>query len=1119
MKIWDSRQNGLLALRHDNYKAQGYLLHNRMSVLGVEIAGRLTTDREIGTYLLHEKPRLGDLNGATWWDNDKRSIPGWSFAWPSITVSGGGSGGGKDTTTTGNPDALTRKKGDVDTVVMIQPGGGDAKTPAGGSVLPLSHLAADDAFSAKTPHTLYETDKNLFPKLPQGFLGIVIAGSDANEQYDLFMTTDPRLIAPNAAGNPECGSLVCDLTADDKIDSARTAHLQGMFCVVKKPTGGPLPFGTYNPIAWNISMSGLGDTRGGLIKQGGVLACVGEDASGPLHVGLDNDTHMICKDGDGRPVNSAHIHTGAYYLDPFDASHDGPLKFEKEPYPDDVSAGKKKMKVHLVWKDDEPHTHLGNMKSGRWAWYAEAMVTSRDQPCIPQRPTTDTGGGSTTGGGRSNTNTPDTRTVDTGPSGFDTSTPPTWGEGEGPTSSDPSSPQDTGNANPPASDTRITPSIEGLTLIFGGDPNGGNYGPPSSGTPMETPPANTPGIRGEVFIPGEGVFGPDMPVQPGGWDDYLRQQTSTPAGGGGPGLTVAGCDIEMQMPAISITSQPHGAGLEDTIHNLNSDADTTQYPTTIRMEGFACQNSNGSNAYGGLGTTPEIKYTHRPCTGFAGGGTCDGGLAEFSPEMVMGDALFTFVSTDTDRPVLKTGVNVSLVYHTATPGVSWAVGIPDLGTGSVSSGYSWRVKSGALAWFSHDSGGAKLEAAHITAATQRLGFRSNTSYYGDLAHANTAARVWTFPDLTRYVALNQWSGGLIAQYAVPYGGADGSMMDGNRLTFDNTHTRLSIGIDGGGAAGILRFNAALSTHYIDIKPGATSADITYTLPVDPPAFSGYVLSATAAGVMSWIAPGGGGAPTNAQYLVLTADGTLTDERVFTPGTSLSYTDDGAGGHYHLNTVQDIQTTATPQWLRVGIGTTAHASATLQLFGGAVICPSADSTSAIALTKHDGATTVMMWDTTNKWVGVGCTPSCGFDIDTGYGYARLAGSGGTAEWDIDRHAAGDESDIRHSTAGTSNWKEGLAAGATDWHLYNFGLSANAIFVLYASNYCGFGVTAPTSRLDIDGDVEQATGQFHYWGDPTTDGSLRFYGDTGGSGTFYMQKRIGGVWTTKQSWSMA
>lgn len=48
---------------------------------------------------------------------------------------------------------------------------------------------------------------------------------------------------------------------------------------------------------------------------------------------------------------------------------------------------------------------------------------------------------------------------------------------------------------------------------------------------------------------------------------------------------------------------------------------------------------------------------------------------------------------------------------------------------------------------------------------------------------------------------------------------------------------------------------------------------------------------------TWAVPagGGGGAPTNAQYLVMVANGTLSDERVLTAGTGINLTDGGAGG--------------------------------------------------------------------------------------------------------------------------------------------------------------------------------------------------------------------------------
>ena len=45
---------------------------------------------------------------------------------------------------------------------------------------------------------------------------------------------------------------------------------------------------------------------------------------------------------------------------------------------------------------------------------------------------------------------------------------------------------------------------------------------------------------------------------------------------------------------------------------------------------------------------------------------------------------------------------------------------------------------------------------------------------------------------------------------------------------------------------------------------------------------------------SAVGGGGGGAPTDAQYVVLSANGDLTNERVLTAGTNITITDGGAG---------------------------------------------------------------------------------------------------------------------------------------------------------------------------------------------------------------------------------
>jgi hypothetical protein len=65
------------------------------------------------------------------------------------------------------------------------------------------------------------------------------------------------------------------------------------------------------------------------------------------------------------------------------------------------------------------------------------------------------------------------------------------------------------------------------------------------------------------------------------------------------------------------------------------------------------------------------------------------------------------------------------------------------------------------------------------------------------------------------------------------------------------------------------------------------------MPQQYPPFSGILGTGGGGG-------GGGGAPANATYLTLSLDGTLTDERVFTPTARFNPTDGGAGGNYSLD---------------------------------------------------------------------------------------------------------------------------------------------------------------------------------------------------------------------------
>lgn len=107
--------------------------------------------------------------------------------------------------------------------------------------------------------------------------------------------------------------------------------------------------------------------------------------------------------------------------------------------------------------------------------------------------------------------------------------------------------------------------------------------------------------------------------------------------------------------------------------------------------------------------------------------------------------------------------------------------------------------------------------------------------------------------------------------------------------------------------------------------------------------------------------GSSNAPIDAQYLVLTADATLTDERIFTPGNGLTGTDGGAGAAYGLalgpltalwsqTGVFDIEHAGNlriAKYLRVG-GITAPAVTSNGAITGTIIVPGNDANYTLRL---------------------------------------------------------------------------------------------------------------------------------------------------------------------------
>jgi hypothetical protein len=101
--------------------------------------------------------------------------------------------------------------------------------------------------------------------------------------------------------------------------------------------------------------------------------------------------------------------------------------------------------------------------------------------------------------------------------------------------------------------------------------------------------------------------------------------------------------------------------------------------------------------------------------------------------------------------------------------------------------------------------------------------------------------------------------------------------------------------------------------------------------------------------------GGGGAPTNASYLTLGTDTTLTDERVFTHSARLAHTDGGAGGNYTL----DLSTagTAGTYSYPASLTTDAYGRVTSVTGGSAPPTPPSAATTVVTETSYGQSSAV------------------------------------------------------------------------------------------------------------------------------------------------------------------
>lgn len=123
------------------------------------------------------------------------------------------------------------------------------------------------------------------------------------------------------------------------------------------------------------------------------------------------------------------------------------------------------------------------------------------------------------------------------------------------------------------------------------------------------------------------------------------------------------------------------------------------------------------------------------------GGTADGGIVYHPPEVDLRD-IASGLEPD--------NVTLSTVYVITAPNAYFGCGVPELVDGSIKDGFSWGVDSatGDLVFYSHTGSQGQDEAVRIANSDQAIQWRSGTEFLGTFFHAISAARTWTFPDLT-----------------------------------------------------------------------------------------------------------------------------------------------------------------------------------------------------------------------------------------------------------------------------------------------------------------------------------------------------------------------------------
>lgn len=367
-------------------------------VASEEAVANSQVNGEMGDWV--EEPGTGgDILGGFLWEQDPdskyRKIPAWSFLFPVVKEPP------KSTSSNKKSSILAAVDGAESAGNLASQGGkgngpGDAFRPivwdekdvnAGNALSPSKH------FVQHTPPRPKREKREIWPRFPHDWRGVVVAATNDNEQVESFQPTDPRIPAVNKAGDPGMGAWVVDLKKNNYVDADRQARLQAFLRVIKDPAA--LNLAKVASLAWNLAGGALdGHGRGmvfdrpspkassktsslGVLKavmeaegaanaasganseffgsksassnvgaggdgigdsgawyksqadKGGVIGLASVHEGGFIDVGEHADQHRLGEDADKHPMNGAGISTKAIFRG---AGGDAPIDFSEEPF-------------------------------------------------------------------------------------------------------------------------------------------------------------------------------------------------------------------------------------------------------------------------------------------------------------------------------------------------------------------------------------------------------------------------------------------------------------------------------------------------------------------------------------------------------------------------------------------------------------------------------------------------------------------------------------------------------------------------------------------------------------------------------------------------------------------